>query len=154
MVVKTEVCAFSGLKIYPGKGSRFVRVDSRMFLFIDAKCAASYHMKRNPRKLCWTQFYRKLHKKGAQEETSKRRKNRSVKIQRGFVGASLDIIKAKRTQKPEDRAAARDAAIKDAKAKSKATAEKKKAEAKKAVPKGGKSAAPAPKAPNRGGKGR
>ena len=33
------------------------------------------------------------------------------KVQRAYVGASLDVIKAKKSQKPEQRAAAREAAL-------------------------------------------
>ena len=30
MVIKTDLCAFSGLKIWPGHGQRYVRVDNRV----------------------------------------------------------------------------------------------------------------------------
>uniref|UniRef100_A0A8R7TXZ9 Large ribosomal subunit protein eL24-related N-terminal domain-containing protein n=1 Tax=Triticum urartu TaxID=4572 RepID=A0A8R7TXZ9_TRIUA len=30
MVLKTELCRFSGQKIYPGKGIRFIRSDSQV----------------------------------------------------------------------------------------------------------------------------
>jgi hypothetical protein len=33
MVIKTELCAFSGLKIWPGHGQRYVRVDNRVSHF-------------------------------------------------------------------------------------------------------------------------
>jgi large subunit ribosomal protein L24e len=35
MVLKTTVCRFSGLRIYPGKGILFVRVDSQQYLFLN-----------------------------------------------------------------------------------------------------------------------
>ena len=44
------------------------------------------------------------------------------------MGASLDVIKERRAQRPEARAAARQAAIKDAKEKKAASESKKKAE--------------------------
>ena len=34
MVVKTEVCSFSGLRIYPGHGILFIRSDSKSFKFL------------------------------------------------------------------------------------------------------------------------
>lgn len=48
-----------------------------------------------------------------------------MKHQRAIVGASLDVIKERRAQRPEARAAARQAAIREGKEK-KATAESKK----------------------------
>ena len=49
-------------------------------------------------------------------------------MQRAIVGASLDVIKERRNQRPEARAAARQQAIKDAKDKKTASDSKKKAE--------------------------
>ena len=69
-------------------------------------------MKRNPRKINWTVLYRRKHKKGAQEEVSKKRTRRTHKFQRAIVGASLTEIMAKRNQKPEVRKAQREQAVK------------------------------------------
>ena len=69
-------------------------------------------------------FSFRLHASSPQE-VAKKRTRRTVKQQRGIVGASLDIIKERRSQRPEARAAARQAAIKEGKEK-KATAESKK----------------------------
>jgi large subunit ribosomal protein L24e len=62
------------------------------------------------------------------QEVAKKRSRRTVKHQRAIVGASLDVIKERRTQRPEARAAARSAALKDAKDKKAAAESKKKAE--------------------------
>merc|ERR1712167_521760 len=143
MVVKTETCAFSGHKVFPGRGVRYVRIDSRMFIFSTGKAEASFLMKRNQRKISWTMFYRRLHKKGLSEDVSKKRTVKRAKIQRAYVGASLDVIKAKKSQKPEQRAAAREAALREIKAanKTKQDEKKKTASKTKAAPK----AAPAAK---------
>ena len=66
-----------------------------------------------------------MHKKGITEEVAKKRSRRTVKHQRGIVGADLAAIAAKRTQSTQVRTAQRLAAI------SKAKAEKKDKEAKK-----------------------
>lgn len=72
------------------------------------------------------------------QEVAKKRTRRTVKAQRAIVGASLDVIKERRTMRPEARSAARLAAIKESKAK-KAEAEKaKKAEKAKAAGAAGK----------------
>jgi len=124
--MKTEICAFSGYKIHPGKGIRYIRNDSKIFVFLSNKCEASFHMRRNPRKITWTQIYRRVHKKGALEETQKKRARKTVKVQRAIVGATLEVIKAKRNQKPEQRAAQRESALREIKEKKRAETKAKK----------------------------
>merc|ERR1719277_1125865 len=118
--MKIELCSFSGFKIYPGHGKRHVTRDGRPFVFINAKSEKSHLMKRNPRKINWTVLYRRKHKKGQQEEVSKKRTRRTAKFQRAITGASLADIMAKRNQKPEVRKAQREQAIRAAKEKQKA----------------------------------
>lgn len=69
-----------------------------------------------------------MHKKGITEEVAKKRSRRTVKHQRGVVGASLDAIAARRNQKPEVREAARQQALAKSKEEKKAKAEARKAE--------------------------
>ena len=45
MVVKTEVCTFSGLKIYPGHGILYARSDSKSFKFISRKVKSCFHQR-------------------------------------------------------------------------------------------------------------
>mmetsp|Transcript_45618 Transcript_45618/g.111792 ORF Transcript_45618/g.111792 Transcript_45618/m.111792 type:complete len:144 (-) Transcript_45618:744-1175(-) len=117
MVVKTEICSFSGFRIYPGHGAKFVRTDGKLYTFLNSKCEASFLMKRKAAKLDWTQLYRRLNKKGQQEELKSRRTRRTrTVVTKAVEGASLDVIKAKRAQKPEVRKAAREAALKEIKA--------------------------------------
>jgi len=67
-----------------------------------------------------------MHKKGITEEVAKKRSRRTVKHQRGIVGADLAAIAARRNQTEAARTQARQAAI------AKAKEEKKAKEAKKA----------------------
>lgn len=82
-------------------------------------------MKRNPRKVTWTVLYRRKHRKGIEEETTKKKTRRTTKFQRAFVGASLTDIMAKRNMKPEVRKAQREQAIRAAKEKARAAKAKK-----------------------------
>ncbi|XP_030850722.1 60S ribosomal protein L24 [Strongylocentrotus purpuratus] len=118
--MKVELCNFSGLKIHPGHGRRYARIDGKVFNFINGKCKASFMMKRNPRRVNWTVLYRRKNKKGSQEEITKKRTRRTTKYQRAIGGSSLADIMAKRNQKPEARKAQREQAIKVAKEKTKA----------------------------------
>ena len=121
MVVKTEVCSYSGFRIYPGHGIKYVRGDSKSFLFINRKSKSYFHQKFNPRKIAWTLLYRRMHKKGTLEDTQKKTKRKVSKgAPKAVVGASLELIKQKRNQKPEVRAAAREAALREIKEREKA----------------------------------
>merc|ERR1712036_212691 len=139
IIMRTEICQFSGLKIYPGHGKAYVRFDGKKIPLINGKCETLLKNKKNPRKITWTILYRRKHKKGTMTEIdARKRSRRALKTQRGVAGQSWAEIQAKKAIKPEVRKAQRDAAINAAKAKKKAEADKKKA-ARKAV---SKSAAP------------
>mgnify|MGYP001240466848 CR=1 FL=1 len=142
-IQKVEIDSFSGYKIYPSKGKLFVRGDSKVclihprqipsispryqvFRFAGSKNASLFMQRKNPRKIAWTVVYRKMHKKGITEEVAKKRSRKTVKHQRGIVGADLATIAARRNLTEAARAQARAAAI------AKAKAEKKEKEAKKA----------------------
>ncbi|XP_013633751.1 PREDICTED: 60S ribosomal protein L24-1 isoform X1 [Brassica oleracea var. oleracea] len=151
MVLKTELCRFSGHKIYPGRGIRFIRSDSQVlfflpffckkrnvsiifmissqvFLFINSKCKHYFHNKLKPSKLAWTTMYRKQHKKDAAQEAVKKRRRATKKpYSRSIVGATLEVIQKKRAEKPEVRDAAREAALRDIKERIKKTKDEKKA---------------------------
>ncbi|OQE17966.1 hypothetical protein PENSTE_c019G01855 [Penicillium steckii] len=144
--MRTYDDAFSGQKIYPGKGKIYVRGDSKIFRFQNGKSESLFLQRKNPRRIAWTVLYRRQHKKGISEvghhqfprldvskcggvgEVAKKRTRRVVKSQRAIVGASLEHIKERRTQRPEAREAARKQAIKEAKEKKAASAATKKAD--------------------------
>ncbi|KAJ7250564.1 60S ribosomal protein L24 [Mycena rebaudengoi] len=126
--MKVEIDSFSGFRIYPSKGKLFVRGDSKVFRFASSKNASLFLQRKNPRKIAWTQVYRRMHKKGITEEVAKKRSRRTVKHQRGIVGADLAAIAAKRNQTAAQRTQLRLTAI------TKAKTEKKDKEVKKAKP--------------------
>merc|ERR1712131_390373 len=141
-MLKVEVCAFSGLKIYPGHGKRVTRADGKTQIFLNSKCERNHALKRNPRKINWTVLYRRKHRKGMVEEAAKKRTGRTQKFMRAVTGATLADIMAKRNQKPEVRQAQREQAVRAAKEKK----ADQKATMKAPKPKAGKTAAPkAPK---------
>lgn len=112
-----------------------VRRDGRPVWLGTSKAFSLTIQRKKAAKLVWTQAWRRLHKKGLAETSSKKRTRRAGKVQRAVVGASLEDIKKKVAQKQEIRSASQ-AALKELK-------DKKVAEAKKAKDKkGGKAAAP------------
>merc|ERR1712086_908239 len=100
MVISTELCALSEYRIYPGNGK---------LMWLGTSKAYSLTMQRKkPAKLVWTQAWRRLHKKGLSETTTKKRTRRTNKVQRAVVGASLEDIKKKASEKSSVRTAARE----------------------------------------------
>ncbi|XP_022983123.1 60S ribosomal protein L24-like isoform X1 [Cucurbita maxima] len=158
---RTELCRFSGSKIYPGRGIRFIRADSQVFLFANSKCKRYFHNRLKPSKLTWTAMYRKQHKKDiAQEAVKKRRRTTRKPYSRSIVGATLEVIQKKRAEKPEVRDAAREAALREIKERIKKTKDEKKAKkaevlakSQKAPGKGNVAKGPASKGPKLGGGG-
>ena len=45
-----------------------------------------------PREVTWTVLYRRKHKKGQEEDVSKKRNKRTQKFQRAVVGATLQVL--------------------------------------------------------------
>ncbi|ORY34771.1 putative 60S ribosomal protein L24 [Naematelia encephala] len=147
--MRVDRCDFSGYKVYPSRGKTYVRGDSKTFRFLSSKNESLFLQRKNPRKIAWTQVYRRMHKKGITEEVAKKRSRKNVKVARGIVGADLASILAKRTAKPEVRAAARQAAI------TKAKTERRDKEAKKATkPQGGVAGPKVSKQSMKGGAGK
>ena len=136
MVVKTELCSYSEYKIYPGRGIKFAQKDGKVQLFISHKMDSLSKQKIKPVKLQWTLNWRRKNKKGKAEEAGKKRTKRAAKVQKAIVGMSLDDIKKKKAQRPELRAAAKEAALKEHKDRAKTN----KSAAPKAQAKGGKKA--------------
>ncbi|GAQ79826.1 60S ribosomal protein L24 [Klebsormidium nitens] len=152
MVLKTEVCRFSGAKIYPGRGIRFIRSDSQVFLFRDSKCKRLFHNRLKPSKLYWTALYRKQHKKDIHDQAQRKKKRSNAKpFSRSIVGASLEVIQKRRAEKPETRAANRDTALREIKERIKKQKDEKKAKKVEVQKSQQKGATKAPKAA--GGKG-
>lgn len=61
-----------------------------------------------------TMFYRRLRKKGTQEDQLKKAKKRVVTssaVTRGFAGLSIEQLKLKKDETPERRKAAREADV-------------------------------------------
>ena len=61
------------------------------FRFLSGRTHKAHLLKRNPREVTWTVLYRRKHKKGQEEETSKKRNKRTQKFQRAVVGATLQV---------------------------------------------------------------
>lgn len=92
-----------------------IRRDGKPIWLGSSKAFSLTIQRKKAAKLTWTQAWRRLHKKGITETATKKRTRRAGKVQRAVVGASLEDIKKKASQKTEVRAAAREAALKELK---------------------------------------
>merc|ERR1719321_2027603 len=108
MVIKTDPCAFSEMKIYPGRGIKFAAKDGKTHLFISSKTRSLFHQKIKPVKLTWTQAWRRFNKKVQADAVERKKTRKTTRVQKAIVGLSLEDIKRSRTEKPE----ARDAELK------------------------------------------
>jgi large subunit ribosomal protein L24e len=119
MVVKTDLCAFSEFRIYPGHGIKFVRRDGQPVNLGSTKVRSLLTKSgKKSNKLQWTQAWRKLNKKGNEASATRKKQRKTVRIVRGIAGMSADAFKAKRkpvTAKPKKSNAATDAALKEVK---------------------------------------
>ena len=142
MVIKTDPCAFTEMKIYPGRGSRFAGKDGKVHFFVSSKARSLFHQKIKPVKLTWTQASRRFNKKIKVEDIQKKRTRRTTRVQKAVVGMSLDEIRRKRTEDAASRDKALEASKKDIRERN-----VKKMQAKKTVQGGKKNQAAATKAP-------
>ncbi len=58
--MEKRICSFCGHEIEVGTGKMYVRKDGKVLYFCSRKCEKNMlELKRNPRKLKWTKYYRK-----------------------------------------------------------------------------------------------
>ncbi len=129
---QTDTCFYTEMKIYPGKGRRFVRKDGRLVAFIDQKSRSLYMQKIKAQRLTWTQAWRRRNKKGKVETLSKKKGKRAVRVFKSIQGITLEDIQKKRDLKPDLKKAQREAAVRELKEKAKKVAAEKKKVATKA----------------------
>ncbi len=71
---RTEICAFSEYRIYPGHGVKYIRRDGQPVALGTAKCRRLLVLeKKKASKLMWTQAWRRLNKKGKDEGLVRKR---------------------------------------------------------------------------------
>merc|ERR1712076_326095 len=73
MGMKIDLCCYSGYKIYPGHGRTLVKADGKSYKFLSSRTHKAHMLKRNPRNITWTVLYRRKHKKGLEEDVTKKR---------------------------------------------------------------------------------
>lgn len=149
MVIKTEPCSFCEYRIYPGNGRKLAAKDGKVYYFISNKVRSLHMQRKKAVKITWTQAWRRFNKKTKVEEGAKRRTRKTTRVQKAIVGMSLDEIKRRRAEKPEERERKMEQAKKEVKDRQKKKVEAKKTDkakvkqvTKSAAPKNVQAAAP------------
>merc|ERR1712039_1041556 len=99
MVIKTDLCAYTEYKIYPGRGQKFIGKDAKVSFFISAKADSLFHQRIKAVKLTWSQAWRRMNKKGKIEGGKAKNKKKVTKFQKAIAGMSLEEMQKKRAQK-------------------------------------------------------
>lgn len=112
MVIKTETCSYSGLKIWPGRGKTYVRMDQKAFRFGDGKAEACHLMKRRNLTTRWTVHYRRINKKGisAEEATKRRKAKKNTSVRRDISGLPMELLAKAKAARPKASGSAKDIA--------------------------------------------
>ena len=152
MVIKTDPCAFTEVKIYPGRGSRFASKDGKVHFLITSKARSLYHQKIKPVKLTWTQASRRFNKKVKVDDIQKKRTRKTTKVQKAVVGLSLEEFKRKRAEDDKTREKNHEAAVKEIKERNQKKIQQKKAEKSKQQKTNAATKAPAAKKVQKGGR--
>ncbi len=133
MVIKTEPCSFSEYRIFPGRGRKFAAKDGKVYYFFSAKVASLFHQRKKAVKITWTQAWRRFNKKIKADEIIKRKTRKTTRVQKAIVGMSLDEIKRRRAEKPEEREKKLEQAKKEVKARQQKKVDAKKVDKQKKV---------------------
>lgn len=108
MVVKTEVCNFSELKMYPGHGIRLITKDGKLINLINKKSKSFYLRKTKGQVIRWTVVWRRVNKKMQTETGAKRRRKRNKNIVKGIQGMSKEEIQRRKEMTSQDVVAERE----------------------------------------------
>ena len=130
MVVKTDTCYYTELRIYPGHGRRLARRDGKLLAFIDRKARSLYAQKIKAQRLTWTQAWRRKNKKGKVETAAKKKGKRSARVFKSIQGITIEDIKKRRDAKPDLKKAQRENALREVKDRAKKAKVEKKKDAK------------------------
>ena len=127
MVVKTDMCAFSENKVYPGRGHRVITRDGRLFTLVNSKALALFSRKIKGQSVRWSIIWRRVNKKQRSDESNKRKKRRNKKIVRDIQGLNKEEIKRKQAETKEEKSAQNEKAIRELKERKARAAQLKKA---------------------------
>merc|ERR1712189_89357 len=100
-IMKVSLCHYSGYKIHPGHGKTMVRVDGKVYHFLDSKCERAHLIRGTHVTLLGLSSTDASTRRDRKRSRLRRRRGRPRNSNAPSFGASLTEILAKRNQKPE-----------------------------------------------------
>merc|ERR1712039_558433 len=115
MVVKTHVCHYCDLKIYPGKGVKVITREGKINIYIHKKARSQALRKTRAQKIKWTIAWRRMNKKIKTTDVSKKKRRKVKTVIREITGMTIEDINREKNETNADRDARKAAAIRQIK---------------------------------------
>ena len=98
MVVKTDVCHYSELKIYPGHGTKIITREGKIHIYLHKKARHQAQKKIKVQQIKWTTAWRRHNKKIKATDMAKKKRRRAKKVVREIVGMTADEIQRRKAE--------------------------------------------------------
>merc|ERR1712014_51286 len=94
MVVKTDVCHYSELKIYPGHGTKIITREGKIHIYLHKKARHQAQKKIKVQQIKWTTAWRRHNKKIKATDLTKKKRRRAKKVVREIEERRNKLAKA------------------------------------------------------------
>merc|ERR1712021_262996 len=98
MVVKTDVCHYCELKIYPGHGTKIITREGKIHIYLHKKARHQAQKKTKVQMIKWTTAWRRHNKKIKVSDFTKKKRRRAKKVVREIVGMTADEIQRRKAE--------------------------------------------------------
>merc|ERR1712025_220957 len=115
MVVKTEVCHYCDLKIYPGHGTKIITREGKIFIYLHKKARRQAQRKIKAQNIKWTTAWRRMNKKIKTTDIGKKKRRKAKRVVREITGMTADEINRRKAETTADRDARKNEAIRQIK---------------------------------------
>merc|ERR1740139_1711411 len=112
MVVKTEVCHYCDLKIYPGHGTKIITREGKIHIYLHKKARHQAQRKIKAQNIKWTVAWRRMIKN---TDLFKKKRRKARRVVREITGMTADEINRRKAETPSDRDARKNEAIRQIK---------------------------------------
>merc|ERR1712080_228877 len=115
MVVKTDVCHFSELKIYPGHGVKIITREGKINIYLHKKARRMAQRKIKAQRIKWTTAWRRMNKKVKTADITKKKRKKAKRVVREIAGMTAEEINRRKHETADDRDARKQEAIRQIK---------------------------------------
>merc|ERR1712010_90619 len=115
MVVKTDVCHYCDLRIYPGHGTKIITREGKIHIYIHKKARSQAVRKIKAQNIKWTSAWRRANKKIKTTDVGKKKRRKAKRVVREITGMTADEINRRKAETTADRDARKNEAIRQIK---------------------------------------